>query len=103
MHIVKGNVALLHTMLAYGESRCILHLYITSELHIPAFHFYPGGNNYQYPLNKRLVGPQRWCGYFGKEKDLAPDRNKVSDIPAHRLTTTPTHYKVEINLKGVSL
>jgi hypothetical protein len=78
-------------------------MHVNGQLHIPAIHFYPEGNNYQYPLNKRLVGPQRWCSYFGKENDLAPDRNKVSDFPSHRLATTPTHHKVEINLKDVSL
>jgi len=65
---------------------------VKGQLHISAIHFYCGGNNYRYQLNRRLVGPQGWCGYFGKEKNLAPDRNQVSDYPAHRLATTPSHY-----------
>lgn len=63
---------------------------VNGRLHIPAIHFYSEGNNYQYPLNRRLIGSQRLCGYFGKEKNLAPDRNEVLDYPAHRLATTPT-------------
>jgi len=65
---------------------------LNGQFHIPAIHFYSGGNNYWYPLNRRLVGPQRWCGYFGKEENLALDRNHISDYPAHRLATTQTHY-----------
>jgi hypothetical protein len=33
---------------------------------------YSWGKNPQYPLNRKLGGPQTWSGHFGEEKSLLP-------------------------------
>jgi len=35
----------------------------------PLYHW---GKSSQYPLNRRLGGPQRWCGCIDEEKNSLP-------------------------------
>jgi hypothetical protein len=43
---------------------------VSGHLHIPAA--YPWGQSLQYPLDRRLDGPQSWSGYYAVEKSLLP-------------------------------
>jgi len=61
-----------------------LHAFLTSVLEGGEWstshlgHFTPWGKSSEYPLDRRLVGPQSWSGHSGKDKKipfLAPARN----------------------------
>jgi hypothetical protein len=42
---------------------------------------YPWGSSPQYPLDRRLGGPQSWSGFYGEEKNLAPVGNYIPAVP----------------------
>ena len=54
------------------------------QTHVPTALFVPARERW-YQLNNSVGGPQRWVGYFGKEKYFAPVRIQISDRPAHSL------------------
>jgi len=60
----------------WGWGGGILHSFITLaldvECSISPWPLHPHEKNLQYPLNKRLGGPQSQSGYFGEKKSLLP-------------------------------
>jgi hypothetical protein len=72
-----------HTIKAHWEAEVQHHPPSTSakdgQISGPASnpcHFDPKGSASQYPLNRKLVGPQHQFGCLEKEKSLAPPRTE---------------------------
>jgi hypothetical protein len=42
--------------------------------------FYPWGRNFQYPLDKRLGGPQNQSGYGGKEEKIPVPKQEETKL-----------------------
>jgi len=60
-------------MMMYGEEEIQLSLMLLL--------LYPWGKSPWYPLGRRLVGPQSWCGHGGEEKKPpAPAGNRTPVI-----------------------
>jgi hypothetical protein len=65
-------------MKTYGEVHVYIHVFLTSALvggewsvsHLSRFT--PKERAPQYPLDRRLGGPQNWPGQHGEEKNLTP-------------------------------
>jgi hypothetical protein len=61
---------------------------VSGQFHDPAA--LPLGKEYQYPLDRRLSGPQRWSGCRGKEKNHALQLlNAIQPIAYHIPTELP--------------
>jgi len=61
--------------------------WVVSFTHWP---LYPCGKSTQYPLNRRLDGPQSQSGCNAEEKNSLPTRNPNPGHPAHSLVTMVT-------------
>jgi len=67
-----------------GIAPCILKLSTRwSEL-------YPWGKSPQYPMDRRLDGPQSWSGHSGEKKFPAPARNQT--LESQLSSPQPNHY-----------
>jgi len=78
---------------------------VSGQLHAP----YPWGNSPQYPLDRKLGGPQSWTGYSGKEKNPCPCQGikpcSSSPQPSHYIDLTiladleVNYYKLKLKSK----
>jgi len=64
---------------------------VSDHLHVPAASTV--GKEPRYPLDRRLGGPQSWCGYGGGEEKPfpVPDGNRNPGRPIHSLVSIITN------------
>ena len=93
----KGTIASVHAMQEYGGVKAQPHSFLTSALDrvqrstkCPGF--LTSGNEPQYPLDRRLNGPQIRYGQFRRREKNQPCRNSKLRSYGPQPITMPTRY-----------